>query len=475
MTYTSNLSNYGASASDRADPGSWFLTKDEPLLAEYVNFLFHNLIEDAQWSVSMLNAIDPDEDGQVSDSYTLRGKSPSELGGFKYIQNATPSASKGASWFKDSNGLLFVHNGTKFETQPEVAYDETNSFDNKRANGYNVAHETVPRTEVRADGSMYLIPELVVADFEDTYEPNLSLWSWTAGTSTLTAQGTTVIGGGTQSLQMESVGATETATLARNAAIIQDFEMTFAVGSDTSNINDSAGFEVADGAGTRLAVVTYNDGAGNVTLTHGDGSGNVVTTELMASWTGGTATSYEFDWDFAADQFDLYLDGVLEGTFAFEAAAADFGQTTLTNDAVNSGATRSVYADDIHSGARETGEAVITCPEPDERIVDWDIVRLTRTLAAETVQVDVEDETGTALTTDINTNDDLSAFVAATTNPQFRITLSRTDTANDPSFDSIYRRWTHRPGDTGLSNHEKQNWKTEDNRARYIHTRLATR
>ncbi|NUC72533.1 hypothetical protein HTZ84_09465 [Haloterrigena sp. SYSU A558-1] len=440
MAYETLLKDWGNSGVEWKD--GWAFSKDEPLPAEWGNFLMDNLITDVQHLIDLTNAIDPNNDGQVDDAYTLRGKTPDELGGFKYVQTETPNdAGRGASWYKDSNGLMLVHDGTQFGAQPEVGYDETDTLD---TDGFSVTHETPTRTKL-VDGSILLINEQVVADFENgNIDPEHGAWSWTAGTGHLSVQSSQVISG-TQSLEMESAGTDAISTLTRDLPIVQDWEFAIQIGSDTSNINDRSRFSAYDETGNRLAAITFNDGAGNVVLTHGNGD-----TEISGGWAADRTYSFEFDWDFPNNEFDLYMDGVLEGTFATEAIASNFKEFEIENNTLNSGATRSVFADDFHSGAREYGEAVITCPEPDERIISWDVLRFTRTLAGESVVVDVEDEDGTVLVSDISSNDDLSVVDAAT-NPRIRVRLSRTDTANHPSFDSLYRRWTMRPGDTGKS------------------------
>lgn len=444
MTYTSNLTDWAAPSDDRVEQGDWFIKKDEPFVAEYLNHVFYELIKESQWAIDRLNAIDPDEDGQVEDAYAVQGKTPEQLGGFKHVQTATPDANAvGESWLKNANNLLFTYDGERYEIQREVGYDETLDFSGE--NGFTVTHESPVRTKIEG-GSIMLIDEQVVADFEDgNVTPEHSAWSWSAGSSYLSAQNTQVISG-SYSLQMESPGADATSTLTRDLAIIQDWEFSVQIGADTSNINDFTRFAAYDGAGNRIAAIQFNDGAGNVELIHGGG-----TTEIMAGWTADTTYSFEFDWNFANGDFDLIVDGAVEGTFAVENAASDFKEFNIRNNAVNSGANRAVFADDFHSGAREAGEVVISCPEPDARIEGWDVLRFERTLANESVVVDVEDESGNVLVSDISSNDDLSAAASSATNPQIRVSFTRTDTTNTPSFDYLYRRWFMRPGDNGVN------------------------
>ncbi|AGM10904.1 hypothetical protein M193_gp032 [Halorubrum tailed phage 7] len=458
MTYTSNLTDWAAPSEDRVEQGNWFIKKDEPFVAEYLNHVFYELITESQWAIDRLNAIDPDEDGQVEDAFTLRGKTPDELGGFKYIQATTPSgASSGASWLKDTNGLIYVHRGGSFKPQPEIGYDETKTFGEGITDGYSIIHENVPRTEIRDNGSIYLIPELTVADFEDgRIKPNQLKWGWTIGSSYLSAQTGTVLSG-TYSGEHQSVGERAVSHLTRDGEIIQDLEFTVQVGSDTANINDFVGIEVFTGgsSGDRLLRIQYDDGDGGIVLTHGDGAGGVTTTTLVANWNIGATRSYEIDWDFPNDQFDIYLDGSLEGTYNLEIPASSYNQLRIDNETSNSGNTRSVFIDNIYTGARENGEIVVVFPEPDERIVEWDVLQFTRTLAGESVVVDVEDTNGMTLISDISSDDDLSAAVSGSQNFQLRVKFSRDNNTNEPSFDTVYRRWTMRPGDTGMSKSEK--------------------
>ncbi|AGM11008.1 hypothetical protein HRTV5_32 [Halorubrum tailed phage 5] len=467
MAYTSKLKEWGAVADERSEfPDGYRYTKENPPVTHYDNFLVHNLIEDVQHLVDLTNLIDPDNDGQVADAETIQGKSPEQLGGFKFIQSDNPTEdTAGTTWFKNTNHLLFVADGSRYDVFPEVGYQE---YDSMNADDLTVLHETVPRTKLTDDGRIMLINEQTVADFEDTYEPNHDGWAWTNGTSFLSAQSGTVLSG-TQSLQVQAAGERATPHLTREAPIIQDLEVSIQVESDTANINDFVGIEVFNGE-TRILRIQYNDGDGNVQLETGSG-----TTELMASWNVGTTHAYEFDWDFGNDQYDLYIDGVLDGTYSLESAASGWDEFRVDNNAANSGNTRNVYVDDVHTGAREYGETLIRCPDPDERIEAWDLVRHTKTLAGESVILDVEDENGTVLLADVQDNEDISAHVSADVNPQFRVRISRENNANNPSFDALFRRWTMRPGDTGISNKEKEEWKSMDMRARYRHTRLARR
>lgn len=73
-------------------------------------------------------------------------------------------------------------------------------------------------------------------------------------------------------------------------------------------------------------------------------------------------------------------------------------------------------------------------------IASWDLATFQRTLAGETVTIDVEDSAGTVLFSDIPQNFDIST-VATSTDVRLVANLSRANTANNPTFDYAARRW----------------------------------
>ncbi|UBF20356.1 putative tail fiber protein [Haloarcula virus HCTV-8] len=432
MAYTSKLKEWGAVADERSEfPDGYRYTKENPPVTHYDNFLVHNLIEDVQHLVDLTNAIDPDNDGQVADAETLQGKAPEQLGGFKFIQSGNPAEdTSGTTWFKNTNHLLFVADGEDYDIFPETGYDETSDFSGSE--GFSLTHETPARTRLDA-GSLKLINEQVVADFESGISPNHAAWSW-SDTSGISHTGTRA--------EITSNGDATTPQLQRDVPVAQDFEFSFEVSEDTANINDESIIRLDDENGNRELEIQFNDGAGNVSLSDG--------TELLPSWTAGQTYVFEVDPDFDAGSLDVVIDGqtIISGRPMDATAISNIWFGSKTTD---SGSVRSVFVDNVHTGAREYGEVVVSCPEPDSRIEGWDLLRFTRTFDGESVVVDVEDETGTTLVSDIQSNEDLSAAVGATTNPQIRVKFTRADTANNPSFDSLYRRWVLRPGDNGVN------------------------
>lgn len=432
MAYTSKLKEWGAVAEERAEfPDGYRYTKDNPPVTHYDNFLVHNLIEDVQHLVDLTNEIDPDNDGQVADAETLQGKAPEQLGGFKFIQSDNPDElTQGTTWFKNTSHLLFVSDGERYDIYPETGYDET--YDFSGSEGFSLTHETPARTRLDA-GSLKLINEQVVADFESGISPDHSAWSW-SDTSGISHTGSRA--------EITSVGEAYTPQLQRDVPVAQDIEFSFEVAEDTANINDESIIRLDDENGNRELEIQFNDGAGNVSLSDG--------TELLPEWTAGQNYVFEVDPDFDAGTLDVTIDGatIISGRPMDATAISNIWFGSKTTD---SGSTRSVFVDDVHTGAREYGEVVVSCPEPDSRIEGWDLLRFNRTMNGESVVVDVEDENGNALVSNISSNDDLSAAVDAATNPQIRVKFTRADTASNPSFDSLYRRWVLRSGDNGVN------------------------
>jgi len=451
MPYTSNIKSYGAPADERVErPDTWRWKKDEPPVAEYLNDLYHNVITDVQHLIDLTNSIDPDNDGVVKDSDKVDGFHASELGGFKYNQTENPQEpSIGNSWFKQSNGIIFVGDGSKYTPQPEIGYQETLNVGNS---DFSVSHESpVARTETNPDGSVTLINEVTVADFEDGIAPEISDWEWN-NSPDLTAQSTQVISG-TQSGEFASSNEFNFISLTREFDVIQDAGISVQIGSDTGNIADFTKLLVKSSNGDVIGGIRFSDGNGTIQRVNGN---NNSVEDLSSAWSVDTTYSFEWDFDFDAGTFDLYMNGALVGNYAIPAGRTGFGRFTVQQDTSTSGLSRSVFVDDFYTGAREAGEVVITGPEPDTRIQHWDTIRLFRATNSETIAVDIEDESGATLISDVQSEDDISAYIDSGTNFQLRVRFARNDIMNRPVLNGLYRRWTMRPGDIELSESEKE-------------------
>ncbi|WP_281193733.1 hypothetical protein [Halorubrum sp. F4] len=444
MAYETLLKSWG-------DPGvewkdGWAFAKDEPLPAEWANFLFDNLIKDVTHTIDHLNTLDPEADGTVVNADKVDGLHAEQLGGFKFATVDTPeNLTEAVSWYKTSTGVLYISDGEKFDAHPEIGYQETETFSEE---GFSVTHDTVPRTEL-VGGNIKLIDEVSVAQFGSGVAPDVAEWSWDSITN-LTTSGSR--------LAFDANGSDITRSLVREAPIRQDVGLDIELGRDTGNINDSTGFRLTDNSGNRVAVVEYADGAGNVTV-NGE--------EVFASWDAGVTYQYRLNIDWDAGIVEAVVDGISLGSFPFMDAATEVTNIEFFNNLGSSNDPRTTYYDNVFEGARMYGEAIISWPEPDNRIVDWDMLLYDHTTNGETVIVDVLDESGNVLVADIDDHGDLSAAVPSDVNLDVRVRLGRDSENNQPTFDSVYRRWTMRAGDTGKS---PQEW---DEHNAYIETRFS--
>jgi len=101
----------------------------------------------------------------------------------------------------------------------------------------------------------------------------------------------------------------------------------------------------------------------------------------------------------------------------------------------------SFYVFDQFEAITATGTVTVEWPAPTD-IFRWDAATFTRTPDGGTVTVNIEENDGTGWTeiaTDISRGDSIDA--APDSAVRFRVDISRTDTSNNPTLDSIYRRY----------------------------------
>jgi len=380
----------------------------------------------------------------------------------RLVQSATPSHDRtGTLWYKDSNGLVYFDDGSEFSTVPAVGYQDGN-FNSSLLR--LVSPTASPRIEVNASGSLQLIGEQTIANFETSINPNLSAWSWSS-TTELTRQNSTVLYG-SYSAEFRSNGVDEVRTLSRLTAIEQDIEFSVQIGSDTANINDFTEVEVGDDTDYSFGI-RFNDGSGNVEF-YDVGGG---TTQLLSSWNTGQTYDVEFDPDYVAGEVDVYIDGNLEGNaLSFTNSLSATTRLKFRNNASNQGTERFIYLDNILEGARESGEIILVIESVDDRITNWDIFDYTESPDNETITLDVEDGTNTVLISDIAQKGDISS-ISTSTNFQVRVSMSRNSTSNNPTLDTWYRRFTKSPGDTGPTEEAQ----FQQKRGLYINNEINTR
>lgn len=93
----------------------------------------------------------------------------------------------------------------------------------------------------------------------------------------------------------------------------------------------------------------------------------------------------------------------------------------------------------VLSGSNTTGDAIVSFADVRD-LESWDLATFQRTLDDEEVTIDIEDENGNVLFSDISQNFDISTVVNST-NPRFHVYLSRNDTSNNPTVDYLARRF----------------------------------
>lgn len=435
-SYSTLLNDWGDAGTEPVAGWNW--AKDEPVPAEWQNWVFDNIIKDIKHLVDITEA---NGGLKVADADKVDGKDADELGGFDYVQTGEPgSNASGSTWFNDVTDLLYVGDASTYEPVAELNKWSATNFTESWA---TVTHESpTPRTELNA-GSLRLIPETVVSDFEDGTAPETDDWTYTGDTGNLSAQGTTVLTG-SQSGELVAASVDTSVTLAHDNYVAQDVEFKVQIENDTANASDFTEIQFWNDDGTtKLGYIKFNDGAGNVVWS--DTSSD---TELQGSWTLGTTYDFEVDPDFANGQADVTLDGSTTTVPLATSTALGFTSVVFRNNTSNAAVTRSLFLDDVRTGARETGEVVVSFDAPVGTIESWNALRWDETLDSETITVDVEDSADdSTLIAGVSDYEDLSGIGTGVT-PQFRFKLSRASTANNPTVDSVEESWTHAPGDS---------------------------
>jgi len=205
----------------------------------------------------------------------------------------------------------------------------------------------------------------------------------------------------------------------------------------------------ADGSSTGLRFVPKEDMAGIEVDVNAKISGNDSTlfingsdiSQQSKSYTPGDTVTFNLTLT-AGTAYDIWIYEVsytsvrTSASYPYEAATFD------VTGSYNGGSTYWEVFDAIRDVDKvESGTAFIEFPAPED-IYRWDAATFTRTPDGETVTVNIEENDGTGWTEiapDIGRGDDIDA------NPdsevRFRIDIERTDMANNPTLDSIYRRW----------------------------------
>jgi len=447
MAYESLLKSWGEPGVEWRD--GWAFKKDEPLPAEWGNFLIDNLITDVQHLIDLTNEIDPDNDGTVANADKVDGLDASQLGGFNYVTTGQPTASTVAeTWFHPDSNLLRIWDGSAWEAQPTVR--RYSNYASPRDEYYTTHESPYPHTQ-RYNGKIELIEEITFGDFEDSFSPvaesrgdvDVDFWNpWSGDTTKFVRDRSGAITGdfsGKLSASSERVSVSTT----HEYGIEQYFEFDTKIELDTLSINDTTEYVIYNSSGGEMARIVFHDGAGNVELV-----GNA-TTEIMESWSPATVYNFRFEWDFAADSFDLTIDGTTTTTHSMATSSSKFAKCEFITDTVSSGDARSIWVDNLTQGPHTSGNAVVTIDRP-EFISLWSFFEFTKTESGGNVLVDVENSVDdSVLISDYVAGEDISQDVVTSVTPQLRVNLVRNSYTDTPTFTDFDVQWTLKAEDNG--------------------------
>jgi hypothetical protein len=202
--------------------------------------------------------------------------------------------------------------------------------------------------EITVDGQTVFTSDLtrvieMIDDFEDNDTTTLSTdWDgWNtnnfgSGTS-WTAQNSTVINGNFSG-EFESVSSFPEIETVRTSETTNPIQMKIRISADVGNSSDRTNLTLKDASDTRLGDLVFRDGNGAVEW---------LGSNVLNSWDANENYTIVFDFDFPNDQLDIFINGTNEGTFPFLSSVNGVAKVTPSNDTNTSGATRSVFFDDV--------------------------------------------------------------------------------------------------------------------------------
>lgn len=182
----------------------------------------------------------------------------------------------------------------------------------------------------------------LIDDFEDgdttTESANWNGWNTNnfSGGDSFSAQQTTVIAG-SWSGEFRSDGFPQISTV-RNSETTNSIQVKIRIGSDVSNSSDAVYIQLRQADDTVIGNFRFVDGGGAI-----EWEG----TTVQSSWAPNTNYTVVFEWDFPNDQVTIKIDDVDKGLFAFASAASGVAKILVNNDTNTTGATRSVFLDDV--------------------------------------------------------------------------------------------------------------------------------
>lgn len=190
-----------------------------------------------------------------------------------------------------------------------------------------------------------------------------------------------------------------------------------------------------DTYGFKVTVSSQSTGMQEVRLA--DTDGNAITTKTPSGSTYSTGDVIEFTTGLTSGT-SYYIQGYYSDSQygysspSFPLTSSDIDITNGCTDSSTSSAALSFS--DVTATLQSTSDnALIYWGLPSD-ITAWDLATFERTLANETVTVDIEDSNGNVLHSDISKDFDISG-ISSGTEVRIRAYLSRTDTNNNPTLD----------------------------------------
>lgn len=356
------------------------------------------------------------------------------IAGIKSVQTTAPSSpAQGDTWGNPDTGVVKWWDGEAWVSDPPDVLKEAVTFaesDVSIANGVSLSGSIVMGGPIDDFESGDLIVE------DDGWQ------DWSGETSALSAQQTNVLVGSWSGL-LESSNASPAVTLNRNqTADINQFAIDFELDNQTGDGTDAFSVRIA-GANGNYGIVA-----------NAAGDGQFQTQPF--SWSANTHYRLIFtNIDYENQTYDIELYDVdsdssqTDSGVSFNQSIGTFSHIELVNVTNSSGQTVNAYIDSPTVTREQTFQTQSnpivswTSGMPPADLAAWDAVWYQRTLDGETVTVDVLDGTDTVLDdpdgnplTDVPNGVDIS-HIDPSTEIRVRANLSRADTANDPSFDSV--------------------------------------
>jgi hypothetical protein len=276
-----------------------------------------------------------------------------------------------------------------------------------------------------------VLDAVTVDDFDDgnlPSNPNPDWGDWTGDTGFFTHSSNL---NGAYSGSLESDDDLIAVELTRSNRAPLSYKMD-AMLTKMGGSGDFAEINIRDGA-TDIATIQFRPD-GDVYLNGGS--------QIIGSWSANTAYSIEVVMDYENNEATFTLLGTTV-TADFENNTDATNRIRFYNDTNGTAIRRFFIFDSIQEGTNKasTGSAYVEWPEPND-VFRWDSVTFQQTLDSETVQVDVQEDDGsgwTTIATDVSRGQDITADPESRV--RFKVTLERSDTANNPTLDAIARRW----------------------------------